>query len=146
MADDLTLLTRNIYKDAAKSFVFAELERIETILSQDYPDYIKDACKQLRVNLLAGVEKIKGQAELLHFNSLLDLVADLVDKFLTSTQTKSSWWAKSLIKDCYRRCGMGGDRREILIIHYLNSSREGFSVVPNLFAIPAVQDICRIDK
>lgn len=146
MEDNLIPIQSNIYKDAARSFVYAEVEKIDSILNQNYPEFIKNKCRRIRSRLYSDVEKIWDQTDLLEFRSLLDFAAELIDTFLTSNQSKSSWWAMALINECYDRCGISRDDREILIIHYLNSSREGYRVFPDLLSLPGLGKIISSDK
>ena len=76
------------------------------------------------------IEKIQDRADLMDFKLQINFVSQLLDLFLTSSESKSSWWAMALIKECYEKCGIDYSSRNILIVHYLNS--KNYSVCADL--------------
>jgi dCTP deaminase len=132
MEKPIGLPVDNIYKDAAQSFVFSEIEKIEMIRSQNFPDFIKDHCSKIRSFLEEGIAGVLDKYDLMEFKGQLRFVAELLDLFLSSSPSKSSWWAMALIKECYEKCDIDHTTRDILIIHYLNS--RDYSVVPDLLS------------
>jgi dCTP deaminase len=139
MEESVILPQNNIYKDAAKSFVYSEIDKINSILNQNYPEFIKDKCNQIANYLNSGVEKIQDRLDLIEFKAQLYFVAELIDLFLTSNTNKSSWWAMALIKECYKKCEIDYTTRDILIIHYLNS--KDYSVIPDLLSFSPIREL-----
>nr|MDQ3374068.1 hypothetical protein [Acidobacteriota bacterium] len=134
----------NVFKDAARSFVYSEIDKIKSILNQNYPKFIKDICNQIIDYLNSSVEKIIDRYDLMEFKAQLSFVAELIDLFLTSSPNKSSWWAMALIKECYEKLGIDHKNRNILIVHYLNS--KSYSVIPDLLSFSPHKELRNLSK
>lgn len=136
----------SIYQEIAKSYVDSEIEKIQNITHQNYPQFIKDKSNQIAQYLQNQCESIQDRFDLMGFKSNLYLISQLIDLFLMSNPSKSSWWAMSLIKECYEKCQIDFTKRNIIIIHYLNS--KDYSVIADLlsFLPPELKHLQDPDK
>jgi dCTP deaminase len=130
MEKPITPPNNSIYRDAARSYVSSEIEKIESILNQNFQRFIQDKCRKIKDYLNKGIEEIEDHGDLLDFKGQLNYISPLIDLFLTSSESKSAWWALPLIKECYQKCGIKYSDRNILIVHHLNSY--DYSIKPDL--------------
>lgn len=128
-----------IYIDAARSYGYSEIEKIESILNQNYQPFIKEKCKKIKSFLIDSIQKIEDHHDLLEFKGQLSFISPLLDLFIISSDSKSAWWAMSLIKECYEKCGIDHSKRNILIVHYLNSN--DYSVSADLLSISPIPEL-----
>jgi dCTP deaminase len=119
----------NINREIARSIVDAEISKINDINLQKFPEFIRTRLNELGKKLKEKSERIVDRLDLIELKSQVSFVSQLIDLFLESSPSRSSWWAMSLIKECYEKCGIDPTKRHILIIHSLNS--ENYSVVPD---------------
>lgn len=128
----MTTTSKNIFKDAAHSLVQSELDKTKIIQNQRYPDFIKSKCKQIDKYLKSELDFVLDDFDLLTFRKCLKGISELLDYFLASNQDNAPMWALELIKECYEKCGIKHQERDILIIHY---QTQEYSVIPNMLRL-----------
>jgi len=123
----------NIYREIARSIVDSELSKIKNINLQRFPEFIRRRLNELGDKLKEKSESIIDRLDLIALKSQINFVSQLIDLFLESSPSRSSWWAMPLIKECYEKCSIDHTKRHILIIHSLNS--KNYSVAADVLSL-----------
>jgi dCTP deaminase len=111
--------------EIARSIVDSELSKINDINLQKFPKFISKRLHELGQRLKEKSEQVIDRPDLIELKSQINFVSQLIDLFLESSPSRSSWWAMPLIKECYEKCGIDPAQRHILIIHSINSKNYG---------------------
>ncbi|MDQ5826816.1 MAG: hypothetical protein M3441_21785, partial [Chloroflexota bacterium] len=122
----------NVYREIARSIVASELEKIKNINLQRFPGLIRERLHELGQKLQDKGAAVHDRLDLIELKSQVNFVSELINFFLASSPSRSSWWAMALIKECYEKCGIDHTKRHTLIIHSLDS--EDYGVTPNILS------------
>jgi len=106
-----------IIKEIAHTYIEAELSKIESLLSQNIPDYMKKFCSEMSHYLTKLEENVWDKPDLLDLRSKLQFISEFINLLLGYSQGKPSWWALPLIHQCYELCQIDLNDRHVLIIH-----------------------------
>jgi dCTP deaminase len=122
----------NINREIARSIVDSQLSKINDINLQRFPDLIRKRLLELGHKLKEKSERIVDRLDLIELKAQINFVSHLIDLFLEASPSRSSWWAMSLIRECYDKCNIDPDQRHILIIHSISS--ENYSIAPDVLS------------
>ena len=118
-----------LLKEVAQSYIESELSKINYLKSLYTPKFIKIICDDL-ITYLNVSNQILDKEDLLSLRTNLLTISEIINLLLKANPTNSSWWAKPLIQQCYKQCGIDYSERNILIIH--SHDIGDFSVYPNI--------------
>jgi hypothetical protein len=112
--------------------VAAELEKLEKLTRESVPKPITKTCDDLADYLsTTALSQPYDRLDLLELREQVDVISNLVRLFHATSEQRSSWWARPLLRECYEKVGLDADKRTILIIH----SERMHSEDPNHFLV-----------
>jgi dCTP deaminase len=119
----------DMLRQIALTAIAPELEKIGIVVQQNIPDSIKDVCNQIQNDLEYQANNVQDIQDLTVLRQYLYTVSFFISLLLKASPERSSWWAESLIYECYSLCKIS--EREIIIVHSQDTNLEDFSVYPN---------------
>jgi dCTP deaminase len=126
-------MSDHILLETVRGLLEAEEEKTARVLERGVREPLRQICLHLRSYLDA--QRNAKWCGLRDLNVLLHevtAVSYFVDLVAAAAADHSSWWASSLIQECYERLGLD-DTREVMIVH--NDAIRDFCVHPNLLGI-----------
>jgi dCTP deaminase len=118
--------------EIARSHIEIELSKLQRLHTQDLPVTLLNVSHKLAEYLrsLLTLER-QDQYDLQLLFADLRVTAEISQLLTILTKDRSSWWAESLIKECYERLGISLEQREIILIH--DDQASDFLSYPNVF-------------
>jgi hypothetical protein len=143
---------KDIIKESGLSMVHAEIAKLEKLASEPIPQDLSKICSQLVKYLESALQEVADQGDLSVLRSDTEFVAGLLRLFHASSEQRSSWWARPLLRHCYRQLGLDFGTRTVLIIHsdqvHIEDLNE-FHVYPDLLNVAdkkyGISDLAHID-
>jgi dCTP deaminase len=124
-------LSETYFKEIARGLVTAEKSKLSLLKSYGLTKDLRAICDVLASYLDEKAESIDDYYDFSVFLANRLSISEKINLFLESSPPSSSWWALSLINDCYKICGIPSESRKILILHNPTINK-GFAVVSDL--------------
>ncbi len=120
----------DMLRQIALTAIAPELEKIGIVVQQNTLNSIKDVCNQIQNDLECQANNVQDIQDMAVLRQSLDTVSFFMNLLLKASPERSSWWAESLIYECYSLCKI--KEREIIIVHSQDTNLQEFSVYPNV--------------
>ena len=120
----------DILHHTAESFIDAEIDKIVRLKTLTRLPFIQRICEDLHIFLGNRLKEIYDIEDLIEIRAQVSLISEIINLFFQADEHFSSWWSLPLIRECYEKCGIDYNQRNILIIH--SPEIGDYSVYPNI--------------
>ena len=129
---------RAIVQEIGRSLVDAEIEKLTRLKRESIPDVLSGICSDLVQYLENKLSDAEDRFDLFVLRNDIDVIAELIRLFHATSQQRSSWWARPLLRECYSALNLDLSQRSVLIIHSDDVHAQDlneFVVYPDLLSI-----------
>lgn len=105
-----------LVQEIALGYIGAQQKRLDYLLSQDMPDYVRNICEETNA-FLTKKHDIRDSVDLLVLKNEIMVISELIGIFTESIRYDDSAWVLPLIKEFYGRCEIDYSQRNVMVLY-----------------------------